>query len=119
MLREDYVSLETAKLLKEKGFVVPYDSFRGVYINEEFLRRNPGQGYLHNIGDEIIEVCSIQIAMKWLREKHKITVGILFEGDRIYYEIHQNNEFVFGVDTPKSYEKSCEEAIKYALENLI
>lgn len=118
---EDYVSYETAKLLKEKGFDIECDY---LYVNGNIVRAQ-GFGYNWNKGETIFtdykNECSaptLQIAMKWLREKHKITIGIVFKGDRIYYEIHQNNEFVFGVDTPKSYEKVCDEAIKYCLTEL-
>ena len=122
MITEDYVSLETAKLLKEKGFIVPYDSFRGVYINGEFLRRNPGQGYLWNMGDEIIEVCSLQMAMKWLREAHNIAIET--EWEHLWYAYIKpmtskpSEEDCFQCESSK-YEEACEAAIKYCLTNLI
>lgn len=125
MITEDYVSFETAKLLKEKGFVVPYDSFRGVYINGKFLRLNPGQGYLHNMGDEIINVCSLQMAMKWLREVHNLTVDIFHCVNWLVsiktipddcLKADYSNSDLKPADT---YEEACETAIKYCLENLI
>ena len=111
-MTEDYVSFETAKLLKEKGF-------------DEPCWRKVSRGF---ISDILVKEASeepsypqptIAMAMKWLRKKHKITIGILFKEDRIYYEIQQNNEFVFGVDTPEPYEKVCDEAVKHCLEILI
>lgn len=130
MITEDYISFETAKLLKEKGFDETCRAFWKVWDKHTTLCDcSPSHmfEYCHNSmleqynDDEELNIAAptLQMAMKWLREKHKITIGILFKGDRIYYEIHQNNEFVFGVDTPKSYEKICEEAIKFCLENLI
>ena len=132
MIKEDYVSFETAKLLKEKGFVVPYDSFRGVYINGKFLRLNPGQGYLHNIGDEIINVCSLQMAMKWLREKFNInpvpyalSLGWAFDIFDLSNRDISGCKKLFSMDLPsksecyKTYEEACESAIRYTLENLI
>jgi len=117
MITEDYVSFETAKLLKKKRFdCSSYNHYR--LDNGELCRFNTNCSTNLEQND-YITAPTLQMAMKWLREKHKITIGIVFEGDRIYYEIHQNNEFVFGVDTPKSYEKVCDEAIKYCLENLI
>ncbi len=116
MITEDYVSFEVAKLLKEKGFNVPHYYCSRVYSDKGTLQ---GVESVRFNGVKYISAPTLQMAMKWLREKHRITIGTLFEGDRIYYEIHQNNEFVFGVDTPKSYEKVCDEAIKYCLENLI
>ena len=129
MIIEDYVSFETAKLLKEKGFDWLESPFYSEQDRDEWRQNNsytiPNMEYSPDLpfDSEALTIVaphvSTQMVMKWLREKHKITVGILFKGDRIYYEIHQNNEFVFGVDTPESYEKVCDEAIKYCLKILI
>lgn len=127
MITEDYVSFEVAKLLKEKGFVVPYDSFRGVYINGEFFRRNPGQAYLHNTGDEIIEACSLQLAMKWLREVHKLFIEIgvsidLLGNPHFNYSIVNKDGKYFREGYTSfewEYEKASEAAIKYCLEKLV
>ncbi len=131
-MNEDYVSFETAKLLKEKGFVVPYDSFRGVYINGEFLRRNPGQGYLHNMDDEIIDVCSLQMAMKWLREVYGlhcvVDYDIILGWNNKITSLKETVEdhytemktyIPYKVVNHPSYKEACEEAIQYCLENLI
>ena len=120
-MKEDYVSFETAKLLKEKGFKIPYDSFRGVYINGIFKRLNPGDGYGYNSGDEIVEVCSLQMAMKWLREVHHIFIRVIqshieYCACEIYYNRVSHYEFR---ESFNSYEEACEAAIKYCLENLI
>ena len=129
MITEDYVSFESAKLLKEKGFDWLESPFYSEQDRDEWRQNNsytiPNMEYSPDLpfDSEALTIVaphvSTQMVMKWLREKHKITVGILFKGDRIYYEIHQNNEFVFGVDTPESYEKVCDEAIKYCLKILI
>lgn len=125
MIQEDYVSFEIAKLLKEKGFEPSYDSFRGVYINGEFLRRNPGQGYFFNAGDEIVEVCSLQTAMKWLREAYNIDIIINVSSkdesdDKRNYTYEIVSKLFVGTDNVKrTYEEACEAAIKYCLENLI
>jgi hypothetical protein len=133
MITEDYVSFEIAKLLKEKGFEVPYDSFRGVYINGEFKRLNPGDAFLCNDGDEIIKVCSLQMAMKWLRENYNIHITAVPNGigeDVFYMGIYRKYDYGWTYisdcldeeykeaefHTP---EEACEAAIKYCLENLI
>ena len=123
MITEDYVSFETAKLLKEKGFEVPYDSFRGVYINGVFKRLNPGDGFFHNMGDEIINVCSIQMAMKWLRKSHNLHIVIDRGSTYWNYTIRKlarfnTKDLSYNVDF-NTYEEACEAAIKYCLENLI
>ena len=125
MIKEDYVSYEIAKLLKEKGFDVPYDSFRGVYINGEFLRRNPGGSYLWNTGDEIIDACSIQIAMKWLREVHHLAIDVFhFRDWKVNIKTIPDDYFKADYSYPElkpaeTYEQACEAAIKYCLENLV
>lgn len=132
MITEDYVSFETAKLLKEKGFKIPYDSFRGVYINGIFKRLNPGGAYGYNLGDEIVDVCSLQMAMKWLREIYKLEVRSTYDYDKdswwgninpMFEETDENSDIyqkALRFDYQgKSYEKSCEDAVKYCLENLI
>lgn len=132
MITEDYVSFEVAKLLKEKGFDEKcYCCYRKKLVDNKIVDEEElfvsahlmlTNSKLEDKSYRDIVYCSaptLQMAMKWLREKHKITIGILFKEDRIYYEIHQNNEFVFGIDTPKSYAKVCDEATKCCLENLI
>lgn len=122
MITEDYVSFETAKLLKEKGFKIPYDSFRGVYINGIFKRLNPGDGYGYNLGDEIVDVCSLQMAMKWLREVHGLHVDIdPLEGNWCtkIVELEDLCEVDRGIALYGTYEEACETAIKYCLEKLI
>lgn len=134
-IKEDYVSFETAKLLKEKGFPIPSNSFEdwvfcmydengniqwGCYSREWYAR------------------VTLQMAMKWLREVHGVTIIIdtndiwLGEGDRfywfkIYYKMGNRIEIKWYNDpsNPKdilrylTYEESVEAAIKYCLEHLI
>jgi len=125
MITEDYVSFETAKLLKDTGFKIPYDSFRGVYINGIFKRLNPGGAYGHNSEDEIVEVCSLQMAMKWLRKKYNIHIEPrYFPMPNIYrYVIIHSPMTIENIDSHpqyfNTYEEACETAIKYCLENLI
>lgn len=124
MITEDYVSLEVAKLLKEKGFDIPYNS-RGVYINGVLL--NPGDGYRFNYEDEIINVCSLQMAMKWLREVHNLHIAVIVAYRHLprRYEAHimklkSIDDFILNqlVDFA-SYEEACESAIRYCLTELI
>ena len=123
MIKEAYVSFETAKLLKGKGFdiecktayycdcLIDYTMF-GFCGDEEFIFA-PTQ----------------QLAMAWLREIHNIFIVIephlydyvneknksyicsLWVGDN-YYENPLKKGF-------PSYEETVESAIKYCLENLI
>jgi hypothetical protein len=70
MITEDYVSFEIAKLLKEKGF----DGF-----TEKWYLEYKGEYTLVKWGtaehpDSSIDVPTLQMAMKWLRETHNVLV---------------------------------------------
>jgi hypothetical protein len=137
MITEDYVSFETAKLLKEKGF-------------DEYCLKNywSTDKELHNWGWELsyhrnsdgnrnTKDCvapTLQMAMKWLREKHSlaITTYLAAEGNgwrsgvsRIKFSskgfIVDIIDGIDGGNIPNgdTYEEACEAAIKYCLEKLI
>ena len=62
MIKESYVSFETARLLKEAGFDVPCDNY---YDKDGFFR-----------GDFKAYMCPTQaLAARWLREVHGIHVS--------------------------------------------
>ena len=127
-ITEDFVSFETAKLLKEKGFDEPcfayyseyWDNWKSFRLWRKFPKRSvPNKGYLN--------VPTLQMAMKWLREVHNLSI-------EPYYDFVLNwvvelkhigkftdiKEFEYIREkTYKSYEDACEAAIKYCLENLI
>ena len=128
MITEDYVSFETAKLLKEKGFNEPC---RGNYYWGFDDKDNSivefgewtAQAYNNDFEDEAF-ICSaptLQMAMKWLREKHKMFIRVIqshiaYCTCEIYYEMVKYYNFR---ESFASYEEACEAAIKYCLENLI
>ena len=127
MITEDYVSFEIAKLLKEKGFNEPtvcvyhkdgtFDSVTLNAWNDKF----------------ITPICapSQSMAMKWLREVHKLSVRPRYdevedEKEHLYYkwffDILSMNPYKTLVEPTQgysTYEEACEAAIKYCLENLI
>ena len=125
MLREDYVSFEVAKLLKEKGFDEPTFWF---YVGD-------GTKYLAHktLNGDWYRRPTLQMAMKWLREVHSLYVDISFNRFNKtyhfnivqYYQYDNKNkpyiEQTFYVldNMFDSYEKAIESAIKYCLENLI
>ena len=81
MITEDYVSFETAKLLKEKGFdekcrtyykVFPKSKIAAIYHSSE------NRGVSEDDPNEIL--CpTIHMAMKWLREVHHLFIQIEYE----------------------------------------
>lgn len=134
MITEDYVSYETAKLLKEKGFNeatnryynAQYDQIRTVsdtfmwqWNDEEFMKKV--------LMDGSIAIPTLQMTMKWLREVHKLYINIWADPKDV-----ENNDFDivfrtqvfnstsnYGTYEFSTYEEACEAAIRYCLENLI
>lgn len=137
MVTEDYVSFDTAKLLKEKGFDGECDY---LYVDGKILRA--GWKFNWNSGETLFtdykNECSaptVQMAMKWLRKKYNLHIITLpyapmdrhpyhpGEADIVY--IAQLFRGIIPIDgigrsviklTP---EEACDAAIKYCLENLI
>ena len=144
MITEDYVSFETAKLLKEKGFPQEYDRYHSLVYNEEdyedeyesqrmvlqtrLVKAGTLSSYPVGVPEPKCYCPTLQMAMKWLREVHNIHIEI--DPDWIskggfavigyYFNIHSIvNPWYEDSDTYPTYEKACEVAIKYCLENLI
>ena len=143
MITEDFVSFETARLLKEKGFDIYVRSYYQKYeykTKEELITNDALWNY--NISSFRYSAPTLQMAMKWLREVHKLFITIEIKGDPrkqdfIYfkwsvakYSSAQINRIDNGLDKPEdywiapyeedeTYERACEAGIKYCLENLI
>ena len=121
MITEDYVSFETAKLLKEKGF----DGEVLNYFNADTRFSTTQTARNWNRVKAFHSAPTLQMAMKWLREVHNINIEIItywtkhksmVYGNRIV----RNNDVLKEIDVAYiSYEQACEVAIKYCLENLI
>lgn len=124
-MTEDYCSFELSKLLKEKGF----DGWCEHYIFENY------EGYRsEGIGNPTdwnkygghTSIPSLALAMKWLREKHKLFIDISFQKDEddlvtwfyMTWALDDRKRDVEEVDFT-SYEEAVEAALKYTLENLI
>ena len=122
MITEDYVSFETAKLLKEKGF--------NEKCSRWYVANEPQEGIIEKgFGENqfYINAPTLQMAMKWLREVHNCNIEIDTIGQKsldtlswrsVIYNIEHDMECYYE-DNFKSYEEACEAAIKYCLENLI
>ena len=127
MITEDYVSFETAKLLKEKGFDEPCECFYDTEHNDISIV-NGWMDTSNSLLEEREFLCysapTLQMAMKWLREIHGLWCEISWEGKGLWcMEVFSlmDEEFIPDsiVHEIKSYEEACEAAIKYCLENLI
>lgn len=129
MVKESYVSFETAKLLKKKRFDEPCDHFYR-FDSKELFR---GTMFTNSqIGEKFHNAPTQQMAMRWLREVHNI--GIFPSTYTITNSEGSKEEHVYGsaivnlitfdlmcddIMSKDSYEEACEVAIKYCLENLI
>ena len=121
-ITEDYVSFETAKLLKEKGF--DEICYLGYNKNGEYFPTS------NRTNSQIIQpdfcfICcpTLQMAMKWLREVHNIHIVPIHVENRTY-RAKINGLSIFELDNPSvylygKYEYVIEFAIKYALEKFI
>ena len=122
MITEDYVSFETAKLLKEKEF--NWEVHRSYLVNDNVFI--PGDINDVPLRKDAIRIPTLQMAMKWLREVHKLVPIILAGGDSYWFRIDKANEdnwkntiYREDVKSFPTYEEACEASIKYCLENLI
>lgn len=146
MITEDYVSFETAKLLKEKGF----EGRMHTFYTEEGTEMESAYVVPSNFFP--IYRPTLQMAMKWLRETHSILLAVDYDyecTDTSYcYKIYRlgehgkpervaikgvsydkdNNptelivgwrDFELSYSDYETYEEACEAAIRYCLENLI
>ena len=109
MISEDYVSLEIAKLLKEKGFDEPVTELNKLLFKE---------------GEKPVLKITHQKAMKWLREVHNIDIFPWKICKGIYscaiFNSNTGQDLSSNKDFPsEKYEETVEAAIKYCLENLI
>ena len=132
-MKDDYVSFEIAKLLKEKGFdgdtsscYILEDSTHHIMydkvVQSEYYESQDSNEHGH-----LIQAPTHQMAMKWLREKG-IYITIVY-GDypslnKVFWTPQIDS--LEGFDLPNSfyeeydkYEVAVEAALKYSLENLI
>ena len=129
MITEDYVSFETAKLLKEKGFDEKCRALYTFWFDEvEGPKEDEAENW--NIEPKYFSAPTLQMAMKWLREKRCIIVvnPTWFTADgckKWSFSIWADDNLEVDGENPAkrteydSYEEACEVAIRYCLENLI
>lgn len=126
MITEDYVSFETAKLLKEKGYEGVIKAYYHIWDNGN--RVCSVQEFIHSEAQHLyFPAPTLQMAMKWLREKHNLHIGVLITYQYFprKYEVHimhteKYEDIVVNPGTNfNTNEEACESAIRYTLENLI
>jgi hypothetical protein len=127
MITEDYVSFETAKLLRKKGFD---ELCRSYWSDNNSLSFEHTKWFVANDNDFVYLLRpTLQMAMKWLREKHGIFTIVQpnFQPDCIKFDAYilpyhpdkaPNAAISMGM-CEDTYGAVCDTAIKYCLENLI
>ena len=123
MITEDYISFETAKLLKEKGFECA--TLHYYYDKDGDLLFS---AWRVDVGKNEFVAPTLQMAMKWLRDTFHLEIYPFHDA------IQENNDWWYRIERHskgcgltehesdiiyKTYEESCEAAIKYCLENLV
>lgn len=130
-MNEQYVSFEVSKLLKENGF----DWFTYSYYTKDDVDEKPYFGMENlcpdNWNGEVDEVNDLwfsaptqQMACRWLRETHKIHIGVCVDEVDKFVAFLDEIPVTGHTSTPiegfyNSYEDAVEAALEYALKNLI
>lgn len=135
MIGEQFVSFDTARMLKEAGFNVPcrgiYRAYRiGISVFHEYNRKSAKDDLCRNAVDgfQYEYLAPTQaLAARWLREKHRIVVDVTFippsvNGDVWQYFIGEMDDMAWEGDFDpsdrryKTYEEALEEGLKRGLE---
>lgn len=120
-ITEQYVSFETAKLLKDKGFdgdcFVAYNANGNIESAMELYGEETiGNG---ECGEGDIAAPTQALAMRWLREVKNIHINIYWLSIRKQY----HSEIIEGEkgcdDNCDTYEDAVEYALKYCLTKLL
>lgn len=122
MIHEEICTYELCKLAKEKGFnnkCYHYYQNGALESDECFNRYNKG----------VESVCSAptqSLLQRWLREEKGVNMQVIWMEpyNRYYWSLWINDEFMVSeyIDPEQAYsnyELALEDALKYALENLV
>lgn len=109
MITEDYVSFETAKLLKEKGFDEECSS--AFYKTGRIV-----DGYDSEFSYNYYDRPTLQIARKWLREKHNLHIEIRITNDSMSDMINVVRYYWVMLSTETGKAKWCDESTVYTVK---
>ena len=134
MIEEQFVSFDTAKMLKEAGFDVPcrgiYRAYRiGNYVFREYDRKYTKDDLCWNSTDgfqyEYLAPAQA-LAAKWLREAHHINVYACFDYEKFeerkwfftreHTMVNDDSAVYCSITNYNSYEEALEEGLKHCLE---
>ncbi len=119
MIKEAYCSYEVCKLLKEKGFYGQCHNFA------EIEDMSNGEKW-NKKSQKTLSIPTQQMAMRWLREVHKLSATIGFGNglrSTCFYmsivKMEPGAKHLSATMRFETYEEAVEAALKYCLENLI
>ena len=120
MIHEEICTCEVAKLAKEKGFRETV----GWYYNTNGLNllKRGCNGGNPNLINGLYSAPTQSLLQRSLREEKRLHITVLFDNNKFWWQIKNlengNSEYGEVEDFP-TYELALEDALKYALENLI
>lgn len=122
-MEEQYISLETAKLAKEKGFdwdvIKHWKGNKFIYNGKPYNFNNPKEQELWNI--ELNSAPTQSLLQKWLREVHNIYIYCIPKGFEKYNKKvirWGNNISIRNNKYSSTYEKALEVGLKEALKQI-
>ena len=130
MIHEEICTYEVCKLAKEKGFRETV----GWYYNTNGLNllKRGCNGGNPNLINGLYSAPTQSLLQRWLREEKGVTICVDIFDDGWFFDIstfYKQDTGIYEVDIPykssnvssvyDTYELALEDALKYALENLI
>lgn len=128
MIHEEICTYELCKLAKEKGFDVPTDRYYHIYddmIEAQNSLEMTGDGcadFYNSLNQCRCAAPTQSLLQRWLREDKGLHITVPFDNNVFWWQIknlvNRDSEYgeALGFDT---YELALEDALKYALENLV
>lgn len=122
MITEQYVTFETARMLKEAGFDVPVHNFWNCI--GEYVEGGSDRAVNFNRENHQTSRPSQPLAVRWLREVHDIHVftNYFFEDGTWFYvavDLKESDEVRAihpGIRSYQSSEEALEDGLKYGLK---
>ncbi|QOR58294.1 hypothetical protein [uncultured phage cr106_1] len=136
-MEEVLVSLETAKLLKEKGFNVPCrychckEVQGGDWKIKDYIEEKKGTIYESESDTEVNWNSNIytfvpfysaptqSLAQKWLRDVHKLIINVIAKDDNIWTYTTGSMEGFINIDGDYEDYPTYEEALETALQETL
>lgn len=138
MIHEEICTYEVCKLAKEKGFNVPTDRYYHIYddvIEAQNSLEMTGNGcvdFYNSLNQCRCAAPTQSLLQRWLREEKGVTICVDIFDDGWFFDIstfYKQDTGIYEVDIPykssnvspvyDTYELALEDALKYALENLV